>query len=55
MGAGRRTDDAGEALIAWNGLAVVALAALEGLCEVHGGLLVFALEVELVDAALGDH
>ena len=49
------TDDTGEAFVPRDGLAVVAFAALERLCEVDRGLVRLPLEVELVDAALGDH
>ena len=40
-----RTDNAGETFIAGYGLAMVALAPLELLREIHGGLLGFPLQV----------
>lgn len=51
----RRTDDARDALVARDRLAVVTLPPLELLREVHRGLRGLALEVQLVDAALRDH
>ena len=52
---GRRTDYAGDAVVPWDSFSVVAFSPLERLGEVDGGLLLLALEVELVYAALGDH
>lgn len=49
------TDYAGETLVSWYRLAVVAFASLERLREVDCRLLLFALKIELVDAALSDH
>jgi hypothetical protein len=49
------TDDGGNALVSGYRLFVVALAPLERLGEVYGGLVRLALEVQLVDAALRDH
>ena len=49
------TDDAGETLVSWYRLTVVAFASLECLREVDCRLLLFALKVEFVDAALGNH
>ena len=49
------TNNTGEAIIPGDRLAVVAFPSLERLREIDGGLLLLALQVELVDAALGNH
>jgi hypothetical protein len=49
------TDEGGNALVSGYRLFVVALAPLERLCKVHGRLVRFALDIQLVDAALRDH
>jgi len=48
-------DDGGDALVSGYRLFVVAFPPFERLGEVCGGLVQFALEVQFVDAALGDH
>ena len=50
-----RTNDGGHAFVTWYRFFVVAHAPLERLGEVDRGLVRFALEIQLVDAALRDH
>jgi hypothetical protein len=51
----RLTDEGGNALVSGYRLFVVALAPLERLGKVYSRLVRFALDVQLVDAALRDH
>ena len=49
------TDDTGDAFVAWYRLPMVAPPPLERLRELHRGLELLLLVIELLDTALGDH
>jgi hypothetical protein len=51
----RLTNHCDDALVAWYGLLVVAFSPLERLGEIHGRLVRLPSDVQLVNAALGDH
>ena len=50
-----RTDNTSKALVAWDGLPMIAFSSFKRLGQIDSRLLCLSLEVELVYAALCDH